>query len=191
MHLGWGYAIGLLLEWWQRCLRWKCYFRSPQLWKDFRFVTASSPFLPRQKMHWVASHSIEMESERPGGSKTDNGFTFRLSLMSKAEGFGRRGRLASCKRQRAVKALMASTRYQHFSSRHEVAKVKSAWMTQIYSIKAYSSAWIISSSTTGKLFSCRWISSTGCSFLYLATTSFNRAFSCRRLVLRWLWYARW
>lgn len=48
-----------------------------------------------------------MESNRLGGSKTDGGFASYLSLIFEVQGFGKRGRLAFCKRQKAVKTLMA------------------------------------------------------------------------------------
>ena len=135
-------------------------------------------------MHCVGLHSIRREPERFRPSRAEGSIRFRSSWIVKAEGFGRHAHLPSCKRHRAVRALIASTRRLHPSSGDDIAKVKRASMTRTRSAKTYSSTVGVSSSTDSSPFSCRCISITGCSFLYLALTSYKRAFSCRRFMLR-------
>ncbi len=137
-----------------------------------------------KKMHWVALHLTGRVFDRFGGGETDGEVCSILAWMSALR---RRKSLFFCFLQSAINALLAAGRRWHSSSVDDVAKIKSASMAWTFSAKTYSAAWRFYCSTTGNPFSWCWMSSINCSFLNLFLTFVNRAFSCRRLRLRWSW----
>lgn len=64
----------------------------------------------------------------------------------------------------------------------QISIVVGLWVSVTYDLAAVLHAYVIYIGLI--LFKCRWMSITGCSFLYLSLTSVNRAFSCRRLKLQ-------
>ena len=178
-HLGWGQAIGWSSGWWRRCLRWKCFLRSPWDAKVFNRLGAGRVSLSRHKMHCVAWHSIDSIFDRLSGEVCS--FPTVISVLR------RRKPWLSYFLQRAINAFIAVIRRWHSFFVDDVAKVESASMTWTLFSNTYSAVWRDSCSVIGNPFNCRWMSIIGCFFLYLSLTFIKRIFSCRRLKLRWAW----